>query len=246
MKSIFSTSLLVLLCTLGINSEEIKILHQPSSYTINDFNKSSEINAIKCESDNDCLSNSCVEGICDFYFLCPENGNCVSLQSDAWKTYDSNENNEVLPETYKPILKSCYKEELHTNFLAKLLSPTCETEKCEIDNDCLFGSCYNNTCITESPIYKCSSQDLECKRANFIECNDSNQCHSGHCISGFCLENTYPSLKKNVIKSFMIAIAIRMAKSLISYIHKGVKKNKKVVKKNKKSKQKKIHSKKED
>jgi len=43
MKSIFSTSLLILLCTLGINSEEIKILHQPSSYTINDFNESSEM-----------------------------------------------------------------------------------------------------------------------------------------------------------------------------------------------------------
>ncbi|OUM61767.1 hypothetical protein PIROE2DRAFT_62287 [Piromyces sp. E2] len=226
MKSFLFTSLIVLLCTIGIKGDEIKISHQETTFNINDFSESSKINAVKCESDNDCLSNSCVDGVCDFFFLCPENEkeNCISLQSDAWKTYDITEDNDVHPEKYKPIIRSCYKEELHTNFLAKLLSPTCETEKCEKDNDCLFGSCYNSTCITETPIYKCRSKDLLCKKANFIKCSADNQCNSGHCISGFCLENEYPTIQKGVISSFLIAVAIRLGRTLFKYLYGDIKK----------------------
>jgi len=246
MKNVFSFSLIVLLCSLGIKSENIEISHRLTNYTIDDFKESSKINAITCETDNDCLSNSCVEGICDFYFLCPENGKCVSLQANAWQKYDYIESNDENTDSYKPILRSCYKEELHTNYLAKLLSPTCETEKCENDNDCLFGTCYNSVCVTEKPIYKCKSQDLKCKRANYIECTADSQCNSKHCISGFCLENEYPELKKGVIQSFMISVAIRMFRTLVKYIYSGIKKTKKIVKKSKKINEKDIQVKKED
>jgi len=226
MKKILFTSLIVFLSTIKmVKGDEIKISHQQTSYTLNDFNKPTEINAIECDSDSDCLSNSCVDGVCDFYFLCPENEKCVSLQSDAWKTYDSiDDDNDIHPENYKPILKSCYKEELHTNFLAKLLSPTCSTEKCEKNSDCLFGTCFNSTCITETPIYKCKSQDLVCKKANYIKCTLNEECYSSHCISGFCIENAYPSLKSNVIKSFIIALAIRLVRTLVKLFYSGFKK----------------------
>jgi len=252
MKSFLFTSLAALLYILGTKGEEIQISHQITNYNLNSFKEPTEINSVKCESNSDCFSNSCVDGYCKFYFLCPENEkeNCVSLQSDAWKTYDSSEENDIHPETYRPIIRSCYKEELHTNFLAKILAPNCDTEKCEKDNDCLFGTCYNSTCITETPIYKCSSEDLICKKANFIKCSFNDECNSGHCISGFCIENPYSNIKTGVITSFIIALAIRFGKTLIKFSYSGAKKhraNKDVKKsKNQVKKEKKENAKKEE
>eukprot|EP00833_Pecoramyces_ruminatium_P001227 jgi/Orpsp1_1/1175259/evm.model.c7180000053183.1 len=228
MKSFLFTSLTIFLCVLGMSKgEDVQISHQETNYNLSSFKEPTEINSVKCESDSDCFSNSCVEGLCKFYFLCPENEeeNCVSVTTEAWKTYDSREENDVHPENYKPILRSCYKEELHTNILAKILAPNCDTVMCEKDNDCLFGTCYNSTCITETPIYKCNSEDLVCKKANFIKCTYDDECYSEHCISGFCIENPYPSIKSGVIRSFIIAILIRLGKSLIKFSYGGAKKH---------------------
>ncbi|ORX85799.1 hypothetical protein BCR32DRAFT_290469 [Anaeromyces robustus] len=241
MKIYLFSLLTTLLITLKMsNGKEIQISHQKTKYNIKSFNEPTEINSVSCETDKDCLSNSCENGKCNFYFLCSEDEkeNCISLTFEAWKSYDINEDSEdsedsdesdeikVYPNKYRPIIRSCYKEELHTAYLAKLLLPTCETEKCNKNDDCLFGNCFNSTCITETPIYKCNSKDLDCKKANFIQCADDEECYSGHCISGFCLQNAYNYTANGVIKSFIIAILIRLSKSLISFTHGKIKKAK--------------------
>jgi len=145
-------------------------------------------NEIICKNDSDCPSysycdQSLEQGVCVFLdFLCPEDENVpCHYQSDIlWSSYDDN---------FKPITNTCTVEEVDKN--------KCKTKQCTSNNDCFSEKCYQNTCVTDTPIYKCTyikfSEDnkFECGKMMNMKCNVDEDCSTFYCKHGFCKVRHY-------------------------------------------------------
>eukprot|EP00833_Pecoramyces_ruminatium_P003340 jgi/Orpsp1_1/1177372/evm.model.c7180000061198.2 len=157
-----------------------------TNYTLNTITKQEEI--FNCKVDEDCIYGYCgfteKGDICIYSnFLCIEDENkyCIFINETTWDIED--EKPKIANNNYKPILKTCEKEEIDNN--------TCETNKCENNDDCFSGLCYRNSCSTEKTIYRCSdnmhfngTRISRRKNAN-MKCNSNDDCFD-YCEKGFC------------------------------------------------------------
>lgn len=123
------------------------------------------------------------DSTCDFLdFLCPEDENApCHYQSDIlWSSYDDN---------FKPIINTCTKEEIDNN--------KCKTKQCTSNNECFSEKCYQNTCVTDTPIYKCThnkfseESNFECGKMLNMKCNIDEDCSTYYCKNGYCKNRSY-------------------------------------------------------
>jgi len=124
-------------------------------------------------------------------FLCPEDENAKCHYIDEIYKYSYDDD-------FYPIINTCLKEQVEEG--------TCKTKKCESDQDCYSGTCYSNSCITISPIYKCEQFDLSkrrdnqydligrkedinkrfsCSKIDNMKCNNNSEC-TKYCKNGYC------------------------------------------------------------
>ncbi|ORX76481.1 hypothetical protein BCR32DRAFT_329338 [Anaeromyces robustus] len=123
-------------------------------------------------------------------YLCIDDNqySCILIDQSKFDLYkeEVKEKYKNTPEEEsKPILKTCNKENVDNK--------TCKTQKCEIDHDCISGSCYSNSCITTKDIYICQELVTNnllhtyCKKQSQMKCETDEECFSGNCISNYCI-----------------------------------------------------------